>query len=242
MLKHGTKKLACCHAVLTTITTCKAGQVTRRSPPNITPSAFGPQTETGGSLSSAGPVAGGGPAGHSELAWPGACSAAQQLRDAFRKWLMAQTRDIEEVIDLVVLEHFISWLPRGFQCHRPTSLNQDIQLAENHLVACPGVGEPLPNISLSSPSSSLPPIPIPRSYSTVPPWPPPQRQGSLASELPDLESAGASTSYPPLPSLRQSLGYLSVAEKVVRILSTGSAPLTDSCSSLISCSSIPIFP
>lgn len=33
--------------------------------------------------------------------------------EAFHKWLMAQTRDIEEAIDLVVLEHFISRLPRG---------------------------------------------------------------------------------------------------------------------------------
>lgn len=140
------------------------------------------------------------------------------------------------------------------------SMNQDIQLAENHLVACPVVGEPLPNISLSSSSSSLPPlpssqsrpIPIPRSCSNVPPWPSPRRQGSLASELPQgskpgtrvgvSESAGASASYPPLPSLCQTLGHLSVAEEVVRILSTGSAPLTDSCSSLISCSSIPTFP
>lgn len=111
------------------------------------------------------------------------------------------------------------------------SLNQDIQLADNHLVACPRVGEPRSN---------------------VPPWPPPRRQGSLASEFPKgfrpgtqggvSESTGAFASYPPLPSLCQSLGHLSVAEEVVRIHSTGSAPLTDSCSSLISCSSFPIFP
>ncbi len=38
---------------------------------------------------------------------------AQQLRDACRKWLMAEPRDVEEVVDLVVLEQFIAWLPCG---------------------------------------------------------------------------------------------------------------------------------
>ncbi len=33
---------------------------------------------------------------------------AQQLRDACRKWLMAESRDVEGVIDLVVLEQFIA--------------------------------------------------------------------------------------------------------------------------------------
>ncbi len=78
---------------------------------------------------------------------------AQQLRDACRKWLMAEPRDVEEVVDLVVQEQFIARLPRGtaewVQCHRPTSLTQAIQLAEDHLVACPGVGEPLTILSLS---------------------------------------------------------------------------------------------
>ncbi len=76
----------------------------------------------------------------------------QQLRDACRKWLMAEPRDIEEVIDRVVLEQFIARLPRRtaewVQYHRPTSLTQAIQLAAYHLVACPGVGEPLINLSL----------------------------------------------------------------------------------------------
>ncbi len=89
---------------------------------------------------------------------------AQQLRDACRKWLMAEQRDIEGVIDLVVLEQFIARLPRGtaewVQCHRRTSLTQAIQLAEDHLVACPRVGEPLTNLSLSfSPPSFLSLVP-----------------------------------------------------------------------------------
>ncbi len=78
---------------------------------------------------------------------------AQQLQDACRKWLMAEPRDVEEVVDLVVLEQFIARLPRGtaewVKCHCPTSLTQAIQLTEDHLVMCPGVGEPLTNLSLS---------------------------------------------------------------------------------------------
>ncbi len=93
---------------------------------------------------------------------------AQQLRDACRKWLMAEPRDIEGVIDLVVLEQFIARLPwrtaEWVQCHRPTSLTQAIQLAEDHMVACPGVGEPLTNLSLSL--SSFPPLSLSPSTSS----------------------------------------------------------------------------
>ncbi len=78
---------------------------------------------------------------------------AQQLRDACRKWLMAEPRDVEGVIDLMVLEQFVARLPRRtaewVQCHRPTSLAQAVQLAEDHMAACPGVGEPRPHLSLS---------------------------------------------------------------------------------------------
>ncbi len=83
---------------------------------------------------------------------------AQQLRDACRKWLMAEPRDVEGVIDLVVLEQFIARLPHRtaewVQCHCPTPLTQAIQLAEDHMVVCPGVGEPLTNLSLSPCTSS----------------------------------------------------------------------------------------
>ncbi|CAM4681797.1 unnamed protein product [Leuciscus chuanchicus] len=68
---------------------------------------------------------------------------AQQLRDSCRKWLMAASSDVEDVIDRVVLEQFVARLPRKtaqwVQCLRPTSLNQAIQLAEDQMVACPGV-------------------------------------------------------------------------------------------------------
>lgn len=111
---------------------------------------------------------------------------AQQLRDACRRWLLAEDHDVEGVVDLVILEQFITQLPRGtaewVQCHRPTSLMQAIQLAEDHLVACPGGGEPLSILSLSSPSPSLPspsrPFPAPRSWSNLSPRAP-QRSGAF---------------------------------------------------------------
>lgn len=68
---------------------------------------------------------------------------------------MAETRDVEEVIDLVVLEQFVARFPQGSSQVGTVplpSLAQAIQLAEDHLVACPGVSEPLPNLSLSNPS------------------------------------------------------------------------------------------
>ncbi len=47
---------------------------------------------------------------------------AQQLQDACRRWLMAEERDVEEVIDKVVLEQFVARLQRKTaqwaQCHR----------------------------------------------------------------------------------------------------------------------------
>ncbi len=86
---------------------------------------------------------------------------AQQLRDACRRWLMAEARDVGAVVDLVVLEQFVARLPSGtaewVQCQRPASLDQAIQLAEDHLAACPGVGEPPSNLSLSL-SPNLPPL------------------------------------------------------------------------------------
>ncbi|XP_052408614.1 uncharacterized protein LOC127953409 isoform X3 [Carassius gibelio] len=80
---------------------------------------------------------------------------AQQLRDSCRKWLLAGGSDDETIINTVVLEQFISRLPKRtaqwVQCHRPASLDLAIQLAEDQLAACSGVGEPLPSVSLSLP-------------------------------------------------------------------------------------------
>ncbi len=76
-----------------------------------------------------------------------------QLRDACRRWLLAGEGSVEQIIDRVVLEQFIAWLPKKtaqwVQCHRPASLDLAIQLAEDQIVACHGVGETLPSVSLS---------------------------------------------------------------------------------------------
>ncbi len=130
---------------------------------------------------------------------------AQQLRDACHKWLLAEPRDVEGVIDLVVLEQFVARLPRRtaewVQCHRPTSLAQAIQLAEDHLAACPGVGEPRPTLSLSlslppslpSPSLSRP-VPAPRSRLPVAPRAPP-RSGNGQTDRYPRRGGGAGAHY-----------------------------------------------
>ncbi|XP_067312462.1 uncharacterized protein [Pseudorasbora parva] len=103
---------------------------------------------------------------------------AKQLRDACRRWLLAGGSD-------VVLEQFIARLPRKtaewVQCHWPTSLETAINLAEDHLVVCPGVGEPpLTSHSLSPPSvSPSRPVPLPRSHPPGPPRVPPRGRGGM---------------------------------------------------------------
>ncbi len=71
---------------------------------------------------------------------------AHQLRDACRRWL----------------EQFIARLPKAtaqwVQCHLPASLDLAIQLAEDQMVACHGVGETLPSVSLSLSSPSVSPL------------------------------------------------------------------------------------
>ncbi len=89
----------------------------------------------------------------------GPFTMAHQLRDACRRWLLAGESDVEQIIDRVVLEQFIARLPQKtaqwVQCHRPASLDLAIQLAEDQMVACHGVGETLPSVSLS-----LSPLPL----------------------------------------------------------------------------------
>ncbi len=99
---------------------------------------------------------------------------AHQLRDACRRWLLAGEGGVEQIIDRVVLEQFIARLPKKtaqwVQCHRPASLDLAIQLAEDQMVACHGVGETLPSVSLSLPSPSFsPPTFLPRSRAGVVP-------------------------------------------------------------------------
>ncbi len=156
---------------------------------------------------------------------------AQQLRDTCRKWLLAEPRDVEGVIDLVVLEQFVARLPRRtaewVQCHRPTSLAQAIQLVEDHLAACPGVGEPRPNLSLSL---SLFPLPshllLSLAQSQLPGsdcrWPLEPRHGvgmdsserDRATVIPG-EGGGAEPTTSPQYSLWQSLAHPSAVGAAV---------------------------
>ncbi len=57
---------------------------------------------------------------------------AQQLRDACRRWLLAGGDDVNQIIDRVVLEQFITRLPKKtaqwVKCHRPTSLDLAIHI------------------------------------------------------------------------------------------------------------------
>ncbi|XP_056622428.1 uncharacterized protein LOC130435669 [Triplophysa dalaica] len=78
---------------------------------------------------------------------------AHQLRDACHRWLMAGANTTDDLVEKVTLEQFVGRLPRKtaqwVQCHRPSTLAQAIQLAEDQLVACPRVGGPLMSSSLS---------------------------------------------------------------------------------------------
>ncbi len=113
---------------------------------------------------------------------------AHQLRDACRRWLLAGESDVDQIIDRVVLEQFIARLPTNtaqwVQCHHPTSLDLAIQLAEDQMAACHGVGESLPSVSLSLPPSSSisPPSFLPRSRAGVLPRAQPRWRGGPAPE------------------------------------------------------------
>ncbi|XP_056585423.1 uncharacterized protein LOC130406867 [Triplophysa dalaica] len=107
---------------------------------------------------------------------------AHQLRDACHRWLMAGANTTDDLVEKVTLEQFVGRLPRKtaqwVQCHRPSTLAQAIQLAEDQLVACPRVGGPLMSSSLSLPVTSPPlpsrPVPFPRTRGTFPPRPAPR--------------------------------------------------------------------
>lgn len=114
------------------------------------------------------------------------------LRAANSCWLVKLTS--MAVIDKVVLEQFIVLLPKKaaqwVQCHRLTSQVLAIQLAEDQMLACLGVGEPLPSISLSPPNpvvspcfSLSKPVPLPRSRTNLPSRAPPCWRRGQPQEL-----------------------------------------------------------
>ncbi|KAL7864817.1 hypothetical protein AOLI_G00162370 [Acnodon oligacanthus] len=67
-----------------------------------------------------------------EFDWP--FVLAQQLRDSCRRWLLSEECDSEEVLNLVVLEQFITPLPKEMAawvlCHKP---DKTTKLAEAHI-------------------------------------------------------------------------------------------------------------
>ncbi|XP_060758551.1 uncharacterized protein LOC132869227 [Neoarius graeffei] len=91
----------------------------------------------------------------------------QQLRDACWRWLRADDRDAEGIIDQVVLEQFIARLPAGtaewVQCHRPASLDQVVEQVEDHLAAVPAAGQQMVATLLSSSFSLSPSFCVPSS-------------------------------------------------------------------------------
>ncbi|XP_060780893.1 zinc finger and SCAN domain-containing protein 32-like [Neoarius graeffei] len=123
-----------------------------------------------------------------EVRWPFAFG--QQLRDACGQWLRADNHDAEGIIDQVALEQFIAHVPAGaaewVQCHHPASLDQAIELAEDHLAAVPTARQqttysPPPSLSLSpSPPVSRPrPVPPPWRRGPAPPQPARRTRGAL---------------------------------------------------------------
>ncbi len=120
-----------------------------------------------------------------ENVWP--FVMAHQLQDTCRRWLLAGEGGVNQIIDRVVLEQLIARLPKKtaqwVQCHRPASLDLAIQLAEDQMAACHGVGETLPSVSFSLPSSSFsPPTFLPRSRAGVVPRAQPRWRGGPAPE------------------------------------------------------------
>ncbi len=112
---------------------------------------------------------------------------AHQLRDACRRWLLAGEGGVMQIIDRVVLEQFIARRSKKtaqwVQCHSATSLDLAIQLAEDQMVACHGVGETLTSVSLSLPSPSFsPPTFLPWSRAGVVPRVQPRWRGGPALE------------------------------------------------------------
>ncbi|XP_051532631.1 uncharacterized protein LOC127428339 isoform X1 [Myxocyprinus asiaticus] len=93
----------------------------------------------------------------------------QRLRDACRRWLLAEDHGVDGIIDQVVLEQPIHRLPKGtaewVQCHRPSSLRRTTWLRSRGRKSPPTLSPlplcfPMSHPPLSS-HSALSPGPVP---------------------------------------------------------------------------------
>ncbi|KAL0199701.1 hypothetical protein M9458_002888, partial [Cirrhinus mrigala] len=100
---------------------------------------------------------------------------AQQLRDSCRKWLLAEGSDVELIIDHVVLEQFITRLPRKtaewVQCHvaglsHPIGGGSDGGVPRGRRIPSSCLSPFIFNFSLSPCLSSCPPPQVPSSSSS----------------------------------------------------------------------------
>ncbi|XP_060793625.1 neurotrophin receptor-interacting factor homolog isoform X2 [Neoarius graeffei] len=64
---------------------------------------------------------------------------AQQLQDNCQKWLLAEDQDARRIVERVVMEQLVERLPevtaKWVQHQQPATLNEAIQLAENHMAS-----------------------------------------------------------------------------------------------------------
>ena len=100
---------------------------------------------------------------------------AQRLTDLARRWLQPEIRSAAGVVEQVVLERFLGGLPTAtatwVRCHRPSSLEGAVTLAEDHLVQHPAhtqgeKPEPAPRRRLPP---RLGPVASPRGPGRLPP-------------------------------------------------------------------------
>ena len=116
---------------------------------------------------------------------------AQRLTDLARRWLQPEIRLAAGLVEQVVLERFLGGLPTAtaawVRCHRPSSLEAAVTLAEDHLVQCPAhtqgeKPEPAPRRRLPP---HVGPVASPRGAGRVPPGVSPRSFFPLSPRLSD---------------------------------------------------------
>lgn len=112
--------------------------------------------------------------------------APEKHHPCFRLQEQEQEQDAEQIFKLLVLEQFVARLPTRtaelVRCHWSMSLDEAMQLTEDHSLAVPGLGIP----GLSQILSLLP---------SYPPVSPPQKLGAGAKKL----TPSSHIAFPPLP-------------------------------------------